>query len=72
LGSASPSSPRPSPDPAACRGDRFEAIVDLKTDRAARRLVVQSWHWLGNASKSLRLRIEDELHRFETFQLAAE
>ena len=53
-------------------GDRFEAIVDLKTDRAARRLVVQSWHWLGNASKSLRLRIEDELHRFETFQLVAE
>jgi uncharacterized protein len=53
-------------------GDRFEAIVDLKTDRAARRLVIQSWHWLGNASKSLRLRIEDELHRFETFQLTAE
>jgi hypothetical protein len=49
-------------------GDRFEAIVDLKTDCAARRLVLQSWHWLGNASKSLRLRIEDELHRFETFQ----
>lgn len=53
-------------------GDRFEAIVDLKTDRAARRLVIQSWHWLDNASKSLRLRIEDELHRFETFQLTAE
>jgi uncharacterized protein YcaQ len=53
-------------------GDRFEAIVDLKTDCAARRLVLQSWHWLGNASKSLRLRIEDELHRFETFQLTAE
>ena len=34
-------------------GDRFEAIVDLKTDRAARRLVIQSWHWLGNASNSL-------------------
>ena len=53
-------------------GDRFAAIVDLKTDRAARKLVVQSWRWLANASKSLRLRIEDELHRFETFQLSAE
>ena len=38
----------------------------------SRRLVVQSWHWLGSTSKSLCLRIEDELHRFETFQVSAE
>ncbi|MGH6970746.1 MAG: winged helix-turn-helix domain-containing protein [Caulobacteraceae bacterium] len=53
-------------------GDRFEAAVDLKTDREAGRLIVQSWHWLGDGGKALRARIEEALHRFEAFQLSGE
>ena len=53
-------------------GDKFEAMIDLKTDRVAGKLLVQSWHWIGRRSKLLRNRIEDELHRFEAFQLRGE
>ena len=53
-------------------GDRFEALLDLKTDRAGRRLLVRAWHWLGKGSLALRARIEDELHRLERFQVAGE
>ena len=50
-------------------GDRIEAMLDLKTDRAAGKVLVQSWHWTGKGSRPLRARIEAELHRFEAFQL---
>jgi len=50
-------------------GDRIEAMLDLKTDRTAGRMLLQSWHWTGRASRPLRARIEEELHRFEAFQL---
>lgn len=50
-------------------GDRIQAMLDLKTDRAAGKVLVQSWHWTGKGSKALKARIEDELHRFEAFQL---
>jgi hypothetical protein len=38
-------------------------------------LLVQKWSWVGNgkqkgARKDLKRRIEEELHRFEQFQLA--
>jgi uncharacterized protein len=50
------------------------AALDLKTDRKNRKLLVQKWSWLGNgapkaARKELKGRIEEELHRFERFQL---
>jgi uncharacterized protein YcaQ len=50
------------------------AALDLKTDRKNKKLLVQKWSWLGAgapkaARKELKGRIEEELHRFERFQL---
>ena len=56
-------------------GDNIVAALDLKTDRKSRKLLVQKWSWVGEgaakgARKELKARIEQELHRFERFQLA--
>jgi uncharacterized protein len=55
-------------------GDDIVAALDLKTDRKRRKLLVQKWSWVGNGAKNVRRdlkrRIEEELHRFERFQLA--
>ncbi len=60
-------------------GDNIVAALDLKTDRKSRKLLVQKWSWVGvgaakgaakGARKELKARIEQELHRFERFQLA--
>src|SRR5229473_7914461 len=52
-------------------GDEIVAVVDLKTDRERRKLLVQRWTWVSNRSRSLRRRrIEEALHCFERFQLA--
>ena len=56
-------------------GDDIVAAIDLKTDRKARKLLMQKWNWVGSgaprdARKNLKRRIEEELHRFERFQLA--
>jgi uncharacterized protein YcaQ len=55
-------------------GDDIVAALDLKTDRKSRKLLLQKWSWVGAAPrgprKELRRRIEEELHRFERFQLA--
>ncbi len=53
--------------------NKIIALLDLKTDRVHKELLIQNWIWL-NKNKSLenKKRIEDELHRFEKFQLAAE
>jgi uncharacterized protein YcaQ len=47
------------------------AALDLKTDRQKRKLLMQKWNWIGKGPrKELKRRIEEELHRFERFQLA--
>jgi hypothetical protein len=60
-------------------GDDIVAAIDLKTDRKARKLLMQKWSWVDNgmpkavragARRELKHRIEEELHRFERFQLA--
>lgn len=52
-------------------GDKIVAAIDLKTDRQARKLLMQKWTWIGKPSrKTLKPLIEAELHRFERFQLA--
>ncbi|QAU41277.1 winged helix-turn-helix domain-containing protein [Bradyrhizobium guangdongense] len=56
-------------------GDEIVAALDLKTDRKARKLLMQKWTWIGRGKKTagrkeLKQKIEDELDRFERFQLA--
>jgi len=52
-------------------GDKIVAVIDLKTDRTKGKLLVQKWTWLGSrANRTHKRRIEEELGRFETFQLA--
>lgn len=52
-------------------GDRVVAVLDLKTDRQAGRLLIQQWTWLeGQESPERKALIEAELERFERFQLA--
>jgi uncharacterized protein YcaQ len=52
-------------------GDRIVAAIDLKTDRKKQKLLMQKWTWVGKGSrKGLKSRIEEQLHRFERFQLA--
>lgn len=55
-------------------GDEIVAALDLKTDRQGRRILMQKWTWVGQGRKiagrkELKRRIEDELERFERFQL---
>jgi uncharacterized protein len=58
-------------------GSDIVAALDLKTDRANKKLLMQKWSWVGqgkgakgDARKDLKRRIEEELDRFERFQLA--
>ncbi|MFK4505636.1 winged helix DNA-binding domain-containing protein [Bradyrhizobium daqingense] len=56
-------------------GDEIVAALDLKTDRQAKKLLMQKWTWVGQGKKTagrkeLKRAIEDELDRFERFQLA--
>jgi len=55
-------------------GENIVAAIDLKTDRKTRKLLMQKWSWvdaaLRGARRDLKRRIEEELHRFERFQLA--
>ncbi|MBR1155377.1 winged helix-turn-helix domain-containing protein [Bradyrhizobium sp. JYMT SZCCT0428] len=56
-------------------GEDIVAAIDLKTDRKEKKLLMQKWNWVGKGAakaprKELKRRIEEELHRFERFQLA--
>lgn len=52
-------------------GDDIVAALDLKTDREKQKLVMQKWTWTGRGAARLhKRRVEEELHRFERFQLA--
>jgi len=51
-------------------GDEVVAAIDLKADRSARKLAIQQWTWVGRGSARRHKRcIEEELNRFERFQL---
>ncbi|MFM9845714.1 MAG: winged helix-turn-helix domain-containing protein [Hyphomicrobiaceae bacterium] len=53
-------------------GNDVVAAIDLKTDRAKQKLLMQKWTWVGNGSaRAHKKLIEEELHRFERFQLAS-
>jgi uncharacterized protein YcaQ len=50
------------------------AALDLKTNRQAGKLLLQKWSWVGDGAKKAprrewKRRIEEEMHRFERFQL---
>jgi uncharacterized protein YcaQ len=56
-------------------GEDIVAAIDLKTDRKNRKLLMQKWSWVGKGTaraprKEHKRRIEEELDRFERFQLA--
>src|SRR5712675_3228205 len=55
-------------------GDEIVGAIELKTDRQNRKLLMQKWSWVGKGArgtrKDLKRRIEEELDRFERFQLA--
>jgi uncharacterized protein YcaQ len=56
-------------------GEEIVAALDLKTDRVNRKLLLQKWNWVGAGTRrgargDFRRAIEDELHRFERFQLS--
>lgn len=54
-------------------GDEIVAALDLKTDRAAGTVLIQAWHWVGKGNaRAHKAAIEEELGRFERFQLATE
>jgi uncharacterized protein YcaQ len=51
-------------------GDQIVAVLDLKTDRVRRKLLVQRWTWVSKQPRRpTKPLIEDALHRFERFQL---
>ncbi len=52
-------------------GDRIAAAIDIKTDRANRKLLIRQWTWTdGVPAEGDKAAIDAALHRFEAFQLA--
>ncbi len=50
--------------------DEIVAAIDLKADRQNQELLIQKWTWVGHGSaRAHKRRIEEELNRFERFQL---
>jgi uncharacterized protein YcaQ len=51
-------------------GDEIVAALDLKTERAHEKLLIQKWTWVGKGSaRAHKRKIETALHSFERFQL---
>ncbi|KFL25187.1 cytoplasmic protein [Devosia sp. 17-2-E-8] len=51
-------------------GEEIVAALDLKTDRAARKVLIQNWTWMRpDESGRLKGIVEEALGRFEAFQL---
>lgn len=50
-------------------GNRIVAVFDLKTDRAAKKLLIQQQTWLEDVGAEGRAAIDEALGRFERFQL---
>lgn len=49
---------------------KIVAVMDLKTDRQLKKLLIQKWTWLPKQKTSVfKKMIETELHHFEKFQL---
>ena len=53
------------------QGDRIVAALDLKTDRAGQRLLIQQWTALEDVGAEGKAAIDTALHNFERFQLGA-
>lgn len=51
-------------------GDEVVAAVDMKADRQRKKLEIRKWTWIGGKSAERKRRIEEEIGRFERFQLA--
>lgn len=50
--------------------NQIVAALDLKTDREKGKLLMQKWSWVGKGKSATHKKwIEEELHRFEKFQL---
>jgi uncharacterized protein YcaQ len=49
--------------------DEIVAAIDLKADREKAILQIQQWTWLGKQAKRHKARIDEELRRFEQFQV---
>ena len=53
-------------------GEKIVAAIDLKADREKEALRIQQWTWIGRDAKRHKSRIEEELQRFERFQVKFE
>lgn len=52
-------------------GDRIVAAFDLKTDRSARKLLIQQATWLDDIGAEGKAAVDEAMGRFEAFQLGS-